>query len=77
MDDRVGLRLHVNFIYHMKYSILHHYTLALESDYSLLPGQYFLVSRVDSVSFPCLYILRLSFMWPLCEKALFTDCLRK
>ena len=53
------LRLHVNFltfdtfIYLTKYSILGHYTLALESDCSLLDhGQYFLVSRVGSVSFP-------------------------
>ena len=53
MDDRVGVRLHVNFIYHTKYSILHHYALASESDFSLLdPGQYFFVSRVGSVSFP-------------------------
>ena len=58
VDDRVEVRLHVNFltsdtfIYLMKYSILDHYTSALESDCSLLdPGQYFLVSRVGSVSF--------------------------
>ena len=38
-----------------KYSILDHYTLALEFDCSLLdPGQYFIVSRVGSVSFPVL-----------------------
>ena len=38
-----------------KYSILDHYTLALEFDCSLLdPGQYFLVFRVGSVSFPVL-----------------------
>ena len=36
-----------------KYSILDHYTLALEFDCSLLdPGQYFLVFRVGSVFFP-------------------------
>ena len=38
-----------------KYSILDHYTLALEFDCSLLdPGQYFLVFKVGSVSFPVL-----------------------
>ena len=37
----------------MKYSILDHYTLTLEFDCSLLdPGQYFLVFRLGSVSFP-------------------------
>ena len=48
VDDRVEVRLHANFltsdtfIYHTKYSILDHYTLALEFDCSLLdPGQYF------------------------------------
>ena len=52
VDDRVEVKLHVNFltsdtfIYHTKYSILDHYTLALEFDCSLLgPGQYFLVFR--------------------------------
>ena len=62
MDDRVEVRLHVNFltsdtyiIRQMKYSILDHYTLALEFDCSLLdPGQYFIVFRVGSVSFPVL-----------------------
>ena len=56
MDDRVEVTLHVKFltydtsIYHTKYSILDHYTLALEFDCSLLdPGQYFLVFRVGSV----------------------------
>ena len=59
MDDRVEVRLNVNFmtsntfIYLIKYSILEHYPLALESDCCLLdPGQYFLVCRVGSVSFP-------------------------
>ena len=58
MDDRVEVRLHVNFltsdtlyiIRQTKYSILDHYTLALEFDCSLLdPGQYFFVFRVGSV----------------------------
>ena len=59
MDDRVEVRLHVNFLTShtficlTKYSILDHFTLALESGCFLLdPGQYFLVSRVSSVSFP-------------------------
>ena len=79
MDDRVEVRLHVNFltfdtfIYHTKYDILDHCTLALEFDCSLpYPGQYFLVLIVGSVSFPvpsshlqcgC-----------CCDKALFTNC---
>ena len=61
VDDRVEVRLHVNFltsdtfIYHTKYRILDHYPSALEFDCSLLdPGQYFLVFRVDSVSSPVL-----------------------
>ena len=42
-------------MYLTKYSILDHYTLALESDCSLLdPGQYFLISKMGSVSFPVL-----------------------
>ena len=56
--DREEIRLLVNFltsdlIYLTKYSISDHYTLASESDCSLLnPGQYFLLSRVGSASFP-------------------------
>ena len=79
MDDRVEVRLHVNFltfetlIYHTKYGILDHYTLALEFDCSLLyPGQYFLVFTVGSVSFP----VSSSYLrcGCCCDKALFTDC---
>ena len=63
MDDRVEVRLHVNFLTSDTYisydrrstaswtTIL----LALEFDCSLLdPGQYFIVFRVGSVSYPVL-----------------------